>query len=125
MVDVRDVPPNVARAAPGPEFAEVSNGSEFSKTEDDLNMRFPEWVALFKNYQTVDRAVDSADASQDGMAKPPAATDSEFVDDDSITATNIPRRHDDEPFPFPPNIRHRHGKSDGGPPPPWWRIFGR
>ena len=125
MTDVREVPPAVGRAAPGPEFAEVSNGFEFSKTEDGLNMRFPKWVALFKNYEKVDRFVRGADASRDGTAKPPAATESELVDDGPGTDTSMASRHDDESFPFPPNIRHRHGKSDSDPPPSWWSNFYR
>ena len=34
-------------------------------------------------------------------------------------------RDDDESFPFPPNIRHRHSEDDGAPQPSWWGDFFR
>ena len=34
-------------------------------------------------------------------------------------------RDDDESFPFPHHLRHRHGKSDSEPPPSWWGDFFR
>ncbi len=64
-----------------------------------------------------------ANASRDEMAKPPTATGSEFVDDGPGTDTSITSRDDDRSSPFPPGIRHRHGKSDSDPPPPWWKHF--
>ncbi len=64
-----------------------------------------------------------ADGSRDETAKPPAATESGFVDGGPGTETSIASRDDDGSSPFPPSIRHRHGKSDSGPPPPWWRHF--
>ncbi len=123
MVDVRNIPPVEGRVATNPEFVEVSNGFELSKTEDELDMRFPKWVALFKKYQKVDRSVGSADASRDGTAKPAAATESELVDNGSMTATSIPSRRDDGPFPFPHRLRHRHSKDDSALRPSWWRNF--
>ena len=125
MADVRNIPPAVGRAAPSPEFAEVSDGFELSKTEDKLNMHFPKWVALFKKGQNVDRSVGSADASRDGAAKPPAVTGAEFLDDSPATVTSIANWDDDESFPFPPNIRHRHSEDDGAPQPSWWGDFFR
>ena len=62
-------------------------------------------------------------AGRHKMAKPPPAPGSEFVDDGSGTDTSIAGRDDDESSPFPPNIRHRHGKSDSDLPPPWWKKF--
>ena len=123
MADVRNIPPAVRRAAPSPEFAEVSDGFELSKTEDEFNMRSPKWVALFKKGQNVDRSVGSTDASRDGTAKPPTATGSGFVDDGPGTDTGIASRDDDESFPFPPNIRHRHSEDDGAPQPCGSRKF--
>ena len=125
MVDVRNIPPVAGRVATNPEFAEVSNGFELSKTEDELNIRFPKWVALFKKSQNVDGSVGSADASRGGTAIPPTVTGAEFVDDGLGTDTSMASRDDDEPFPFPPGIRHRHGKSDSDPPPSWWSNFFR
>ncbi len=125
MADVRNVPPAADWAAPSPEFAEVSDGFEFPKTEDKLNMRLSKWFALFGRDDDADRRVDSADVSRDGTAKPPAATESELVGDGSMTATNIPSRHDDGSFPFPQNLRHRRSSGDGAPLPPWWRHFFR
>ena len=54
-----------------------------------LNIRFSKWIALFKRDDYLHRYVDRADASRD----------------------------DDESFPFPHHLRHRHGKSDSEPPP--------
>jgi hypothetical protein len=64
-----------------------------------------------------------AEAGRHGMAKPPTATGSEFMDDGPGADTSMASRDDDESSPFPPNIRHRHGKSDSDPPPSWWRHF--
>ncbi len=62
-------------------------------------------------------------AGRQGVAKPPTATGSEFVDDGPETDTSMASRDDDESSPFPPNIRHRHGKSDSDSPPPWGKKF--
>ncbi len=62
-----------------------------------------------------------AEAGRHGMAKPPPAVGSRFVDDGPGIDTSIASRDDDESFPFPPNIRHRRGKSDGDLRPSWWR----
>jgi hypothetical protein len=64
-----------------------------------------------------------AEAGRHGMAKPPTATGSGFVDDGPGTDTSIASQDDDGSSPFPPGIRHRHGKSDSDPPPPWWKHF--
>ena len=64
-----------------------------------------------------------AEAGRHGMAKPPTATGSGFVDDGPATATSIASRDDDESFPFPQDLRHRYGKSDSDPRPSWWRKF--
>ncbi len=125
MTDVRNIPPAVGRAAPSPEFAEVSYGFQLSNTEDELSTHFPKWAAIFKKGQNVDRSVGSADASRYGTAKPPPAIGSGFVDDGPGTDTSGASRDDDESFPFPPNIRHRRGKSDSDPPPSWWGVFFR
>ena len=60
-------------------------------------------------------------ADRQGVAKPPSATGSEFVDDGPGTDTSMASRDDDESSSFPPNIRHRRSKSDSDPPPPWWK----
>ena len=62
-----------------------------------LNIRFSKWIAPFKRDDSLHRYVDRADASRD----------------------------DDESFPFPHHLRHRHGKSDSDPPPSWWGDFFR
>ncbi len=62
-----------------------------------------------------------AEAGRHGVAKPPTATGSEFVDDGPGTDTSMASRDDDESSPFPQGLGHRHGKSDSDPPPPWWR----
>ena len=62
-----------------------------------------------------------AGAGAHGMAKPPPATGSGFVDDGPGTDTNIASRDDDESPPFPPNIRHHRSEDDSDPPPSWWR----
>jgi hypothetical protein len=62
-------------------------------------------------------------AGRQGVAKPPTATGSEFVDDDPGTDTSMASRDDDESSSFPPNIRHRRGKNGSDPPPRWWRKF--
>ena len=63
-----------------------------------------------------------AEAGRHGMAKPPTATGSGFVDDGPGTDTSIASQDDDGSSPFPPN-RHRRGKSDSDPSPSWWRNF--
>ncbi len=62
-----------------------------------------------------------AEAGRHGVAKPPTATGSEFVDDGPGPDTSMASRDDDESSPFPPNIRHRRSEDDGAPQPSWWR----
>ncbi len=103
----------------------ASYGFEISKTEHELDMRLSKWFALYGRDDDADRHADSGDASRDGTAKPTAATGSEPVDDDSMSATGIASRHDDGSFPFPRRLRHRHSIDDGAPRPPWWRTIFR
>ena len=60
-------------------------------------------------------------AGRQGVAKPPSATGSEFVDDGPGTDTSMASRDDDGSSPFPPNIRHRRSEDDGAPQPSWWK----
>ena len=60
-------------------------------------------------------------AGRQGVAKPPSATGSEFVDDGPGTDTSMASRDDDESSSFPQNIRHRRSEDDGAPQPSWWR----
>ena len=82
-------------------------------------MFLSKWFGVFGREDDADRHAESADASRVGTAKPLAATESELVNNGSMTATSIESQHDDGSFPFPHRLRHHHSSDDGAPRPSW------
>ena len=113
----------MGRAASNLEIADVSYGFEIFKTEQELDMFLSKWFGVFGRDDDADLLVESADASRDGTAKPLAATESELLDDGSLTATSIESRHEDGSFPFPHRLRQHHSSEKSSLRPSWWRRF--